>query len=94
MLVCVQYLDPERMRAPVESPDKCAFALSVQGGDGHYYALFPDATGSVTKLLIIHIKVPLGAESDIRRGHGERGQAGSRGARGLVMCGQEHILGR
>lgn len=81
MLVCVQYLDPGWM------------ALSVQGGDGHYYALPRDATGSVTKHLIIHIKVPLGTESDIEGKKGNRGQAGSRGARGLVTCGQERILG-
>ena len=68
-------------------------ALSVQGGDGHSYALPRDATGSVTKHLIIHVKVPLGAESDIEARQGDRGQAGSRGARGLVTCGQEHILG-
>lgn len=66
-------------------------ALLVVGGDGHHYALPHGATESITRLLFIHIKVPLGEESDIAGGQGERGH---REARGLVMCVQEHILGK
>ena len=41
------------------------FGVVSQEGDGHHYALLCDATGSITKLFIIHIHIPVGVEHDL-----------------------------